>query len=59
MNFILVNGRKPRQQPFCAACCEPIGENYLRVLATGLTYCNCQCYRDGTALSVQPRVRAS
>jgi hypothetical protein len=30
MKFVLVNGRTPRPQSFCAWCCEPIGESYLR-----------------------------
>jgi hypothetical protein len=25
-------------------CCEPIGESYLRELATRLSYCDHQCY---------------
>jgi len=30
MKFVLVNGRSPRPQSFCALCCESIGEGYLR-----------------------------
>ena len=44
MKFIFVNDRKPRQRPFCAMCCEPIHENYLRDIVTRLTYCGCGCY---------------
>jgi hypothetical protein len=44
MKFILVNGRTPRPQSFCALCCEPIGETYLREIATRLFYCDHQCY---------------
>jgi hypothetical protein len=44
MKFILVNGRTPRPQSFCALCCEPIGETYLRDIATRLSYCDPQCY---------------
>jgi len=44
MWFVLVNGRTPRPQSFCAWCCEPIGENYLRELTTHLSYCDCDCY---------------
>jgi hypothetical protein len=40
MKFVLVNGRTPRPQSFCALCCEPIGESYLRELATRLSYCD-------------------
>ncbi len=44
MKFILVNGRTPRPQSFCASCCEPIGESYLRELTTRLSYCDHKCY---------------
>ena len=44
MRFVLVNGRSPREESFCALCCEPIGESYLRELATGLSYCNYECH---------------
>ncbi|MEA3092644.1 MAG: hypothetical protein QOJ04_3986, partial [Caballeronia sp.] len=40
MKFVLVNGRTPNPQTFCAVCCDAIGENYLRELATGLSYCD-------------------
>jgi hypothetical protein len=46
MKFVLVNGRTPRTQSFCALCCETIGENYLRDIAAQLTYCNHKCYFD-------------
>jgi len=36
MKFLLVNGRTPRPQSVCALCCEPIGETYLREIATRL-----------------------
>jgi hypothetical protein len=44
MKFILVNGRTPRPQSFCALCCEPIGESYLRDVGTRLSYCDDKCY---------------
>ena len=44
MKFILVNGRVPRLQCFCSLCCEPIGETYLREIATRLSYCDLTCY---------------
>jgi hypothetical protein len=44
MNFVLVNGRTPRPQAFCALCCEPIAESYLREIATRLSYCDHKCY---------------
>jgi hypothetical protein len=46
MKFVLVNGRTPRMQSHCALCCEPIGESYLRDIATQLSYCNHRCYAD-------------
>jgi hypothetical protein len=62
MKFVLVNHRKPRQQAFCATCCEPIQENYLRDIITRLTYCDCRCYtrrRAGWALAIESRAKAS
>ena len=44
MKFVVVNGRTPSPQSFCAVCCDPIGESYLRELATGLSYCDHSCY---------------
>ena len=44
VKFVLVNGRTPRPQSFCALCCEPIGESYLREIATKLSYCDHKCY---------------
>jgi hypothetical protein len=44
MKFVLVNGRTPRPQSFCAVCCKPIGESYLRELTTRLSYCDDKCY---------------
>jgi len=46
MKFVLVNGRSPKPQSFCALCCESIGESYLREIATRLSYCNHKCYVD-------------
>jgi hypothetical protein len=46
MKFVLVNGRTPRTQSFCALCCESIGESYLRDIAARLAYCNHKCYVD-------------
>ena len=61
MKFVLVNGRTPQPQSFCALCCESIGESYLRELTTRLSYCDHQCYL-GTQVAVQAlqkRARAS
>jgi hypothetical protein len=64
MKFLLVNGRKPRSQSYCAnhLCYEPIGENYLRELATQFTYCEHKCYVDQCKFRVetlQSRQKAS
>jgi hypothetical protein len=62
MRFVLVNGRTPRSQSLCAMCCEPIGENYLREIATQLSYCCHECYRGRwkqTIPALQYHARAS
>jgi hypothetical protein len=56
MKFVVVNGRTPRPQSFCALCCKSIGESYLRELATRLSYCDDNCYagnREVTAPMLQ------
>jgi hypothetical protein len=59
MKFVLVNGRAPRAESFCALCCEPIGESYLRELATRLSYCDHKCYMGHCKLAVSvPKERA-
>jgi hypothetical protein len=55
MNFILVNGRTPRPQSFCARCCGPIGASYLREIATRLSYCDHDCYAGKGNLLSAPR----
>ena len=62
MKFVLVNGRTPNPPSFCALCCEPIGESYLRELTTRLSYCDHQCYLGHCKVAVQAlqkRARAS
>jgi hypothetical protein len=62
MKFVLVNGRSPRTESFCALCCEPIGEGYVRELTTHLCYCNYECHlaHSKIAFSVlTERARAS
>jgi hypothetical protein len=62
MKFVLVNGRTPRPQSFCALCCRPIGESYLRDLATRLSYCDDNCYSGSCRVAVpalQKQARAS
>jgi hypothetical protein len=62
MEFVLVNGRIPRTESFCALCCEPIGESYLRELTTRLSYCDHTCYVGHCELAVsilKERARAS
>jgi hypothetical protein len=41
--FVFVNGRTPRGHAHCAACCEPIGDAYVRDVQTGLLYCDRSC----------------
>ena len=52
MKLVLVNGRTPRAQSFCALCRESIGESYLRNIATQLAYCNHKCYVDHCKVAV-------
>jgi len=62
MKFVLVNGRIPRTHSLCAACCESIGDSYLRDIATQLSYCNHKCYvdhRQVPVLALQYRAMAS
>ena len=62
MKFVLVNGRMPRPQSLCAWCCEPIGESYVRDLATRLSYCDHKCYLGDCNIAVralQKQARAS
>jgi hypothetical protein len=46
MNFILVNGRTPCRNSFCALCGEAIRNSYLREMGTQLYYCDHDCYAD-------------
>ena len=62
MRFIMVNGRTPRSQSFCALCCEPIGVNYLREIETQLSYCDDKCYAEhciGAVLAIENHAKAS
>jgi hypothetical protein len=62
MKFVLVNGRTPRTQSFCALCCAPIGESYLREIVAQLAYCNHECYVNycnGPVLALQYHAIAS
>jgi hypothetical protein len=53
MNFVLVNGRTPHPQSFCAVCCEPIGESYVREVTTRLCYCDRKCYSERYKVGVR------
>ena len=55
MKFILVNGRSPQPQSFCALCCDSIGESYLREIATRLSYCDHKCYIDHSKVVLADR----
>ena len=62
MKFVLVNGRIPEPQSFCAVCCETIGDSYLRELATRVCYCDHECYLRRFAVAARAsrkRARAS
>jgi hypothetical protein len=60
MKFVLVNGR--RADGKCTWCCEPIGDSYLREVATRNAYCNYECYLThykSVVASAQEREKAS
>jgi hypothetical protein len=62
VKFVLVNGRTPRPQSFCALCCGSIGDSYLREIATRFSYCDHECYVyhcKVSAPAVQNHARAS
>jgi hypothetical protein len=62
MKFILVNGRSPSPQSFCALCCEPISESYVRDVATRLPYCDQACYHGHRGVgfeALKERAKAS
>jgi hypothetical protein len=62
MKFILVNGRRPRPESPCALCRKPIGDSYLRDIATRLSYCDHKCHaghRKGVLPRLQFDARAS
>jgi hypothetical protein len=62
MKFVVVNGRTPRPQSFCALCCKSIGESYVRELTTRLSYCDDNCYVDNCKVAapmLQKHARAS
>jgi hypothetical protein len=62
MKFVLVNGRTPSPESFCALCCEPIGESYLRDLGNRNSYCDQACYLGHCQLAAsapERRARAS
>ena len=62
MKFVVVNGRTPRPQSFCALCCKSIGGSYLRELTTRLSYCDDICYAgkcEVAAPMLQKHARAS
>jgi hypothetical protein len=62
MRFVMVNGRTPCRQSFCALCRKPIGASYLREIETRLSYCDDKCYAEhyeGAVLAIENHARAS
>jgi len=60
MRFILVNDRRPRQDAYCALCCEKIGETYVREIQTRLLYCDHLCHAGhvkGAVLALEYHAR--
>jgi len=58
MKFVLVNGRTPDAEFFCASCRELIGESYLRELATRFCYCGPECFGRHLAAARAPKKQA-
>jgi hypothetical protein len=52
LRFITVADRTPRAATFCALCCEPIDESYLREIQTRLIYCCAKHYFDHCKVAV-------
>ena len=51
-----------RAESFCALCCEPIGEGYVRELSAHLYYCNYTCHLGHCKIAfsvLKERARAS
>jgi hypothetical protein len=59
MKFVLVNGRIPNPESFCALCCESIGESYLRDPSTRRSYCDHTGYLGHRRLAASHKQRAS
>ena len=62
VKFVVVNGRTPVRQIFCAQCWDPIGSSYLRDIMTRFCYCDIDCYArhsGGAALLLENCARAS
>ena len=58
--FVLVNDRTPRADAFCALCCEPIEQGYVREPQTRLLYCDVQCFAGHekmAMLTIEKRAR--
>ena len=58
--FVLVNDRVPRTDAYCALCCEPIEQGYVRETQTRLLYCDVQCFAGHeklAMLSLEKRAR--
>jgi len=50
--YILVNDRVPRTDAFCAMCCGPIEQGYVREAQTRLLYCDVRCFAGHEKLSI-------
>lgn len=44
IRFVLVTGRVPRSEAYCALCSEKIEQAYVRELQTSRLYCDATCY---------------
>ena len=54
MKFVLVNGRTPQPLDYCAFCCTPIREGYVRDLASRFAYCRHACWGAHCKAAAKP-----
>jgi hypothetical protein len=57
LTFVLVNERRPRNNPHCALCGGTIEQGYVRDFRTRLIYCDPQCFSGGAYSVTKNRLR--
>lgn len=54
MRCILVNDANLKAGACCTYCRKPIGDSYLREIATRFLFCDHDCYQTGAAAAALP-----